>query len=196
MEYDPNEPSSMAKCDDKVHERNSRISEMLSKPPSPDYVQLTTNLTQLYRAVQQQIVAQLEPALKAHIQRLPHATYEEKKSLTKWANGELRRYGLAIRWEAVEKTGDGFEKKVYPAILASDVGNHPKEGRFQLEYMSQSGKKLRPISTAEMPRLLDYFRLMIDDPERRRSGKWTDHVVKGVIAEDGVNPTFEPPAAR
>jgi hypothetical protein len=164
----------VTKVKESEQDRVARIGEMLVTQPSSDYVQLTTHLTRLHRAVQQHIAAQLEPALKARMQVLPQNTYEDKKALTKWVNAELRRYGLAIRVETVEKIGENVETKVYPAILASDVGKRREEGRFQLEYMSDVGKKLRPVSTPALSVLMDHFRLMIDDPERRRSGKWIE----------------------
>lgn len=64
---------------DNGYKRIEQIGEMLAKPPSTDYDQLTRDLTQLYQAIRWEIAARLESALKAKIQSIPNSTYEEKK---------------------------------------------------------------------------------------------------------------------
>jgi hypothetical protein len=154
---------------------SERIAELLARPPAADYDQLSLDLAELMHTVQQEAALRLAPALKQKMQAMPHQSYSEKQDLTKWVTSELREYGLAVQWKVRKKTDDGQEEeRVYPAHLHTDVGNHPKEGRFQIQYRDETGKLSKPLSTPSMSVLLEHFEVMVDDPARYRTGKWTD----------------------
>ncbi len=94
----------------------------------------------------------LEPALNAEAQQRPRHTYEEKKELAKWINGELRRFGLALKGPRTDR----------PCLLMGNPGGRPGFGRFVLEYTDEAGKRHHPLTSVELPGLT----LMLDDLTR------------------------------
>ena len=127
--------------------------------------------------VRKQVALRLAPALKERIQELPHQSYEQKQSLAKWVNSELRDYGLAIAWKVPgQSDGQNQEERTHAASLFADVGNHPMEGRFQIRFRDEHGKVRCPFSTPNITVLLERFELMLDDPDRSHPGKWAVQV--------------------
>jgi hypothetical protein len=116
------------------------------------YAQLREELAAHSDASRKKIAAVLEPALNAKAAMLPHATYDEKKTLAKWANAELRRFGLAIR---CPRTGKA-------CLLMGNPGGQPGKGRFVLEYTDESGKRHHPFTSVTLPHL----ELTLDDLTR------------------------------
>lgn len=121
-------------------------------PKAGGYVELAQTLETLNHQFRQELAGHLEPALNAHIQAMPHSVYDEKKTLAKWVNDELRRFDLAIK---CPKTGQ-------PSILLAGPGNHPEIGRFMLEHRTPEGKRVRPVQTPELP----HIELMEATPRR------------------------------
>ena len=169
----------------------ARITELLAKSSPPEYDQLALDLLELTHLVRQQVAAKLAPALKKRMLEQPHHSYADKQYLTKWVNAELRRHGLAVQWTAKKPIEGGYEERIYPACLVTDLGNHSKEGRFQVRYRDETGKHMRGLSTPELSVLLDHFEVMIDDPDRHRTGKWTargrSYAQRIVAGEDRAN---------
>jgi hypothetical protein len=85
----------------------------------------------------------LAPELWRRLAGMPARTYDETRALAKWANAELRRFGLAIK---CPKTGR-------PSALLADPGGKPGIGRFQLLNVDLNGKKARTLSAQELPSL-------------------------------------------
>ena len=134
-------------------------------------------MTAIDQAFHREMASQIQRALKEEMRQRPHSTYKDKQTFSKWVNGELRRYGLAVRSAVNELDSKGGEVEVvYPGILKAEPGNHPAEGRFRLVCKNSKGKVIVPISTSSVSTLLDKFSVVADDPDRRRWGKWTAHV--------------------
>jgi hypothetical protein len=110
---------------------------------SPSYDALHRTLRTLAEGVREEAARALQPALNERVARIPHATYEEKKSLAKWVNTELRQLHLAIR---CPKTGR-------PSLLQANPGSDPMIGRFRLDYMDDQGRRRTPISSIALPQL-------------------------------------------
>ncbi len=108
-------------------------------------------------AVREELARALEPILNAEAAKLPQATYDEKKTLAKWINAELRRVGLAIR---CPKTGN-------PCLIVATTGHSPLVGRFVLDYTDSEGKRQHPVSSVTLPTL----QLMPDDLTRAPYGE-------------------------
>lgn len=117
-----------------------------------DFAARRAALIELHDAVREAVVRALEPVLNEHVASLPHSTYEEKKTLAKWVNAELRRVGLAIK---CPKTG-------HPCLIVATTGNRPTVGRFVLDYTDEQGKRRHPISWSVLPQL----ELTLDDLSR------------------------------
>ncbi|HKQ48575.1 MAG TPA: hypothetical protein VJZ71_10940 [Phycisphaerae bacterium] len=101
----------------------------------------------------------LEPALAAEASRQPQRTYDEKKTLAKWVNAELRRIGLAIR---CPRTGR-------PSLLLANAGGQPGIGRFHLEHTDAEGRRHRSVTSVALPEL----KLMPDELTRAPYGERT-----------------------
>jgi len=112
----------------------------------------------------QSILPDIQAALIEEMRRQPHDSYADKKALSVLINGQLRKHGFAIR---CPKTGR-------PSSLGADPGNHPDEGRFHIVNQNEEGKRVRTFLTPNISNLLANFELMVDDPERKRWGKWTE----------------------
>lgn len=158
------------------HVRDKRpeyLAALLATVPQADgYAAQAQSLENLISDVRQQAAANLLPALKEEMQRRPHATHEDKKTLVKWTNAELRRFGLAIK---SPKTGNASN-------FVTDKGNHPEEGRFQLRSEGEGGK-VESFSTPKLSVLLDVLEL-IEAPQREEGlVNWADR------AKDAILPT-------
>jgi hypothetical protein len=94
-------------------------------------------------------------ALKAEITSRPYETYDDKKALVNWVNGELRRFGLAIR---SPKTGQA-------GTLVAGPGNNSNEGRFILRSKHADTGKEETFITSKLPKFLANLALM-DAPPR------------------------------
>ena len=144
---------------------------LLSASLPVDYPRRSETLAAMTMAYREELASQLAPALNAHIRTMPQETYEEKKALAKWVNDELRRFDLAIN---CPKTGQG-------SILLAIPGNHPEVGRFAIEHKTPEGKRVRSVTTPQLPPL----DLMVADPRREALLEWRDRVGdrRGGIAE-------------
>ena len=131
-------------------------------PDSAKYEDYAGRLEGLTHDIKLQVAAHLQPKLNAEAHAMPHGTYEEKKTLAKWVNDELRRFDLAIK---CPKTGQ-------PSILLVGSGNHPEIGRFMIEHKTPEGKRVRPVNTPELPQL----DLMEANPRREALLEWRDRV--------------------
>lgn len=120
-------------------------------PKDAPYDERAEKLARLNHDVRQYIAAELGPDLNARIQAMPHDTYEEKKELARWVNEELRRFDLAIKGP----TGE-------PSILLVMPGHEPEIGRFVIEHKTREGKRVRPVTSTQLP----YLELMEAKPRR------------------------------
>ncbi len=124
-----------------------------------DYDARRAALAEMFDTCRQQVAAGLEPAFNAKAKDTPHDTYEDKKTLAKWVNAELRRFGLAI-WSP--RTGDR-------CFLMGNPGGTPGAGRFVLEYTDKQGKRQHPLTSVSLPHL----DLMPDEMTRAPYGERT-----------------------
>lgn len=120
------------------------------------YTMLRERLAESFDRDRVRIAAQLEQPLNVEINARPHASYDEKKELAKWVNGELRSFGLAIK----------CPKTARPAILLGSPTGTPGVGRFHLEVMTDEGIPKRTVTSVEVPRL----GLMLADLSWAKSG--------------------------
>ncbi len=107
------------------------------------------------------IARALSPHFVYHVTFMPQETYDEKRELAKWVNGELRRFGVAIR----------CPKTDLPAFLVADPGGRPGFGRFQLE-VTLDGKPHRSVSSGTLMHLslmAAPVKRDADSPDRGRS---------------------------
>ncbi|MFO0858350.1 MAG: hypothetical protein U0640_13460 [Phycisphaerales bacterium] len=135
----------------------------LSKPDrrstadAGEYSTLRSRLDAMFDHTRQDLARQLAPALQKEALSRPHETYDQKKSLAKWINGELRRYGLAIR---CPRTGQ-------PSLLLANAGGVAGIGRFHIEHTDSAGKRHRSVTSVTLPPL----DLMTDDLSRAPYGE-------------------------
>lgn len=127
-------------------------------PNDAGYLDLAQKLVELSHDFRRELAARLESTFNAHIQVMPHGTYEEKKTLSKWVNDELRRFDLAIK---CPKTGN-------PSFLMSMPGHQPEVGRFAIEHKEADGKRVRAFTSIELPHL----DLMESNPRREALAEW------------------------
>ncbi len=143
-------------------------------PKDAVYVELTQDLEGLNHDFRREIAARLEPAMNAHVSAMPHDTYDEKKSLAKWVNEELRKYGLAVK---CPKTGN-------PGLLVASPGDNPETGRFQIDILTPDGKRKRTFSSVSLPTL------ELTEASARRSPEvtWSDRIRHGENQGPGTPP--------
>ncbi len=128
--------------------------------PSPDnFKQLRQSLHEAKRLFLEELASRLAPALNARIAELPHATYEQKKELSKWLNQESRELGLTF---ACPKTG-------FPAFITGNTGSDRQVGRFVFHALKQNGGRSTSFSAAALPPL----KLMPAPTEGQRTS-WVD----------------------
>lgn len=177
-----NEPRKSAQLSDSSHSPSSESSPHLDSlvktlfttlaadtsrnlaeiPHLSGYANDAQTLVELNHSFRREMAARLQPAFNAHIQAMPHGTYEEKKALARWVNEELRRFDLAVK---CPKTGQ-------PSLIHAGPGNHPEIGRFQLEHKTAEGKNVRSVNTPELP----YIELMEAAPRREALAEWREKV--------------------
>jgi len=110
----------------------------------PDgYQPLTGNILDVDQSFRQALARRLEEALNQQVGGMPAATYNDKRALARWVNGELRRFGLALVCPKTRR----------PSVLLADPGGTPGIGRFQFQSESPEGRKVRAYSSATLPRL-------------------------------------------
>jgi hypothetical protein len=97
----------------------------------------------------ERLAARYASAVNTFLRSLPIETIGEKREAVRAVNGRLRSLGLAIR---CPKTG-------LPARLVAHPGNHPEQGRFQIEILG--AERRRTVSAPEPPPL----ELMPEPPE-------------------------------
>ena len=83
--------------------------------PAEEYAVAATRLEARQFAERQALAGELGPALRKHAEGMPQATYAGKKTLVRWVNAELRRFGVAIR---CPKTGCA-------SAMVADRGDDP-----------------------------------------------------------------------
>ncbi len=142
-----------------VQEERSELSgsDHRSIADAGEYSTLRSKLDGMFDHARQDLARQLAPALQKEALSRPHETYEQKKSLAKWINGELRRYGLAIR---CPRTGQ-------PSLLLANAGGVAGIGRFHIEHTDSAGKRHRSVTSVTLPPL----DLMTDDLSRAPYGE-------------------------
>lgn len=113
-------------------------------------------LTQVRDAARLAIIRVLEPLLNERAAATPHETYEQKKSLARWVNAELRWFGLAIKSDRTDA----------PCLLVANTTKAPGDGRFMLDFTDDEGRHHRPVATVALPRLS----LTMDDLVRAPRG--------------------------
>jgi carbon storage regulator CsrA len=155
------QPTSVAEVPPKLENVKALFTDL-----SGGYDGLASDVDAINQSYRRELAMRLTPALKAKIQEMPSATYDEKKVIVQWVNTELRRFGLAIKSPKSDRA----------AILTCDAGNHPEEGRFRLKSDGDDGKK-ESFSTPKLSELLDNLILM-DAPPRREglAAAWPDRV--------------------
>jgi hypothetical protein len=135
---------------------SAALKEALGDLPA-EYDALRDSLGKMSEVFRVSLAEKLEPALNARAATMPQETYEDKKTLAKWINAELRRLGLAIK---DPKTGK-------PCHLVGDSGNKPGIGRFMLNYTEDAGKLVHTVTSVTLPPLT----LMPDDLSRAPYGE-------------------------
>jgi hypothetical protein len=110
-------------------------------------------------AMRDEVARAFQCTLNDEAKKLPQETYEEKKALTKWINGELRQLGLAIK----------NKKSGHPCFIFATTGNNPAVGRFVLDYRDDRGRHQHPFSSLSLPEL----ELTLDDLKVEPSAKRT-----------------------
>lgn len=138
------------------------LADILSAGSQPGgYLVLAKALEESSHAFRSELASRLEPALKDHVQAMPHDTYDEKKTLVKWVNDELRRFDLAIK---SPKTGRA-------ASLVVKTGNDPEAGIFQVRGSDDSGKE-QTFSTPNLSLLLEQVQFVESPPRRESLAEW------------------------
>ncbi len=139
-----------------VGEFNQRVAIKLSELPL-DFAARREALRELHGAVRTAFASSFEAVLNAHAATLPQQTYEDKKTLAKWVNAELRELGLTIR---CPRTGQ-------PALLRGHPGGVAGVGRFHLEITDSAGVQRRTVTSVTLPEL----QLQPDDLTRAPYGE-------------------------
>ncbi len=147
-----------SKREEVLSRRWEASTEALLGSLSDDYDELTSALSDAESRFRRSLIKRLEPALNSKLKERPHGTYEQKKSLAKWSNDELRRFDLAIK---CPKTGE-------PSLLLVMTGKHPEIGRFVIEHKDDEGKRIRSVTSVELPEI----ELMEAGPRREALREW------------------------
>lgn len=138
-------------------DRVAQIKDLLDRPNANEYETLREHLGELFDLVRTELAARLELALNDQASRVRHVSYDDKKTLAKWINAELRRFGLAIR---CPRTGNR-------CYLMGNPGGQVGVGRFMLEYTDESGKRHHPLTSVDLP----HINLMLDALDQNTLGK-------------------------
>jgi hypothetical protein len=135
---------------------------LAAAPKGAGYVEFAQALEDANHDFRREMAASLAPVLNAHIQAMPHDTYEEKKTISRWVNDELRRFDLAIK---CPKTGN-------PSTLLAGPFRDAEVGRFIIEHKTAEGKRVRSFTSTHLPIL----ELMEANPRREVFVEWRDKV--------------------
>jgi hypothetical protein len=108
-----------------------------------DYLEQRAALAKNLDVVRQEMARNIGPAFNSYLASLPSKTYDEKKTLAKFINLELRKFGWAILCPRTSKLC---------AILANG-GGQPGIGRFVLDTDAGNGKRQQTISSVKLPYL-------------------------------------------
>ena len=145
--------------------KSAEINDFAKKIVDPIYDKASGEIEGSIRRAREEAAARLLPEFKAAMQRQNFNTYDNKKTLVKWVNDELRRFDLAIK---SPKTG-------LPATLKAKPGNHPEIGSFELKSDDVHGGT-KTFSTPSLAVLLENFELMEASPRREPLAEWHDRV--------------------
>jgi len=140
-----------------------------------DYEMTHRQLVELRREFHTTIAQILEPKLQTHLALLPVDTYDDKRRLASWTNGQLNSLGLALR------DRDGL-----PSILIADTGATYAISRFRL--LSKLEGKRHVTGTW---RKLPSIELMAADLRLEAFSTWADR-----IADSASTRTGKPPPKR
>jgi hypothetical protein len=133
----------------------TRIRELIRQlhpKDSQPYEVMSKRAKFLIRAVQEEIAKLVQEPLNAAIEKMPHATYEEKKNLSMWINRELRSLGLSIRCSLSGQ----------PCMIYANTGRNPLTGRFRYYYTDNNGRPHTTVASVSLPTL----ELIPDDFQR------------------------------
>ena len=108
-----------------------------------EYRPLTGKLLDVDDRFRRSMASRLANAFNVEVSTMPAATYDDKRTLARWVNAELRRFGLAVVCPKTQR----------PAVLLADPGGIPGAGRFQFQSETPEGRKVRAYSSAVLPRL-------------------------------------------
>ena len=109
--------------------------EALLKTLPDGYRPLTGKLVDVDKTFRGAVARRLEEALNEQVSAMPAASYDDKRTLARWVNAELRRFGLALV----------CPKSRRPSVLLADPGGTPGAGRFQFQSESPEGRKVRSL---------------------------------------------------
>lgn len=106
-------------------ELENKVTHLLGHHSLEEYPVVVAWQKALHEAVDLLVISKLEPVLNSRLAAMPQRTLEEKQTLCRWVNAELRSLKYSIK---CPKTG-------LPAILHAVKGHKPDEGRFQIELL-------------------------------------------------------------
>jgi hypothetical protein len=143
-----------------------RQEDCLQQPPAE---QTLEQLAAAYQRVAAEIdvsrkdtAARLQPHLNAYVKVLPQATYEEKHTVAKWINAELRPRGMALKCPNTDVA----------SLVQAESGDYPEVGRFQFFHL-EGGKQVRTASRTTLPDLeLMPADLGLAPREEQEAGGW------------------------
>lgn len=127
--------------EDQQFEKLRKAIQVILRDAPAGYDSLRRRLRRLNDVVCEETAIALQPALNERVQRMPHATYEEKKELSRWLNAELREFGLAIE---CPKTGQ-------PTLLHANPTHDAERGRFRLDRMDDQHRFTTTLTSTELP---------------------------------------------
>lgn len=142
-----------------------RIEQLLGERKRDDYKSLRARLTEARELFHDMLAERFTEAFNAHLAAQPQGTLQEKRSLARHANAELRNLGLAVK---CPKTGE-------PAVFYGDPGHMPEEGRFQLGLASEEASRKRTFTS----RTLFRVELMGRPVRREPLAEWAERVARG-----------------
>ncbi len=108
-----------------------KLVQLLSKEERGSYDKTATRLKEARDVFHECVALQLQDPLNEEFHSMPSATLEEKKTLVKWVNNELRSFGVAIRCPNTDKASS----------LAAGPLNSGDAGRFRLFPIGDSQRR-------------------------------------------------------
>ena len=143
--------------------RLAKISKLLARPPSPDFHDLVPRLIELKRTINEEVIAQLEPALNAYLNVADSKSADAKKRLAEEISEHLGVLNLAVRCPITK------QHSVLQVTLASYKNPN---GRFSIQ---PRGMHRTTISRAKLSDLLP-FELMEAQPRREPLSEWHERI--------------------